>query len=507
MSWLLVRSRRPMRLAVMRLRGVTLEAMRDGSDFRAGEQPKFQVSIMRPGLLSDTHYGYGVRVGSFLVTPEHVVTGMPEIILSANGNKIQVPTMPMLRSRVFSDLVYIRVTDMAWSKLAVKTAILAPKVMQTNTFASISGQRGVSSGLLTKSQMVGLLSYQGSTVPGMSGAAYVVGNTVYGIHCGVVSNENMGVSSVLVMAELKQFLVGEASEDFSATDMWKTKPKKTWDTDEIFKAVERRFKYTDEEQGEMLARGATWGDVCEWEKTRPEGPQVVIENGTIKMKPQGVNSEDIEMSVFSTSLVPLPRKRDGAVQTDIDLSGWLRRIEELERKVARLEGPGPDSRKFYDCNLCSGRFTDPVAHARLHEKPVCGDCGVSCADEVALANHKRTSHPPRQVCDRCGLVCRTAEKLARHRQSCKVSGSSSKESSVDSRKIVKTAGAFLGKKASTKRKSKRSMRSSSSSDKSPPFQSQQDYLKLILESQRNMQRSFQNFLDNIPGPSSATRRN
>nr|QVG74746.1 hypothetical protein 1 [Virus sp.] len=519
-GWFLHRSRRAMRLAVLRLRGVKLEAMREGSEFRAGEQPKFQVAIMRPGLLSDTHYGFGVRVGNFLVTPEHVVAGMSEIILSANGNKIQVPTMPMLRSRVFSDLVYIKVSDIAWSKVGVKTASLASRVMNSNTFASISGHRGVSSGLLTKSQMIGLLVYQGSTVPGMSGAAYVVGNSVYGVHCGVVSNENMGVSSVLIMAELKQFLIGEASEDFSATDMWKTKPKKTWDVDEIFKTVEKRFKYTDEEQGEMLARGATWGDVCEWEKTQEAAPQVVIENGTIRMKPQGADSEEIEMSVFATKPIPVvgvtkrtstPLMVTRPSQTEQGFEDILKRLDELEKRVTELEKKKPTqvaNRKFYDCNMCSGKFTDPVAHARMHEKPICGDCGVSCANQEALENHRVASHPKKPICDRCGVACRTTEKLARHRFTCKVENQGvTKEASVDTRKIVKTAGAFLGRPTSPIHRLRRSTRSSSSSDKSLPSQSQPDYLKLILESQRSMQQSLQNFLDNIPGPSSATRQN
>nr|QVG74744.1 hypothetical protein 1 [Virus sp.] len=518
------RSRRPVRRAIMRLRGVSLEAMREGSDFRAGDQPKFQVAILRPGLLSDSHYGYGIRVGSFLVTPEHVVAGMPEIILSANGNKVQVPTVPMLRSRAFSDLVYIKVNDIAWSRLAVKTAVLSQKTMATNLFVSVYGQKGVSSGLLSKSQMVGLLVYQGSTVPGMSGAAYTVGNAVYGIHCGVVANENMGVASLLLATELKRYMVGEASEDFAAQDIWKSQPKKTWDSSDVFKVVEHRFKYTDEEQGEMLARGATWGDVCEWAdesivgavavKPKHAKPRVTIEDGTIAMKmhPQGGSESGEEMTI----LAQLPTKASQVVgktdQAEEVIADLVRRVLDLERRMDRVEHPMVEvqlpeaKREFYSCAMCSGKFTDPVAHARLHEKPICPECGISCADEQAVENHLRASHPQRIKCDRCGVLCRSSERLVRHRKTCKpvADSSSAKESAdqVDSRKVVRTAGAFLGKKASRARKLTRSTRNSSSSDKSPPCPSRQDYLKLILESQKSTQQALESLLGSMTGPSS-----
>ncbi|APG75721.1 hypothetical protein 1 [Hubei sobemo-like virus 20] len=518
------RSRRPVRRAIMRLRGVSLEAMREGSDFRAGDQPKFQVAILRPGLLSDSHYGYGIRVGDFLVTPEHVVAGMPEVILSANGNKVQVPTVPMLRSRAFSDLVYIRVSDVAWSRLAIRTAVLSQKTMATNLFVSVYGQKGVSSGLLSKSQMVGLLVYHGSTVPGMSGAAYTVGNAVYGIHCGVVANENMGVASLLLAAELKRYMIGEASEDFAAQDIWKSQPKKTWDSSDVFKVVERRFKYTDEEQGEMLARGATWGQVCEWADesiagamaTKPKTvkPHVTIEDGTIAMKmhPQGGSESGEEMTILAQLPAGASPKASNTYQAEEVIADLVRRVLELERRMDRVEHPMVEvplpeaKRQFYSCTMCSGKFTDPVAHARLHEKPICPQCGISCTDEQAVRNHLRASHPQRIQCDRCGVTCRSSERLARHRKTCipMTDGSFTKESAdqVDSRKVVRTAGAFLGKKASRARRSASSTRSSSSSDKSPPCPSRQDYLKLILESQRSTQLALENLLSSMTGPSS-----
>lgn len=111
-------------------------------------------------------------------------------------------------SRINADVCYIQVSPNAWIDLGVRKAKLA--TVEFSGLASCTGQKGTSYGYMSKNSYVGMLRYEGSTVPGMSGAAYVVANVVHGMHIGCTSDKNLGVSSLVLSKELSMLFQGES---------------------------------------------------------------------------------------------------------------------------------------------------------------------------------------------------------------------------------------------------------------------------------------------------------
>lgn len=183
-----------------RLRGIKFEAMMEGSELMSGKEiPACQVEIWTPGLLCSSFQGYGIRVNSFLVVPTHVLRNCTQVLL--RGKESIVVSSKPIPSRINSDVSYIMVSEETWSRLGVAKARMAKKMAPV--LVSCTGKNGTSSGMLRMSNVKGMVTYLGSTVPGMSGAAYYVANMVYGIHSGVAGAVNIGVTSQLITTELK----------------------------------------------------------------------------------------------------------------------------------------------------------------------------------------------------------------------------------------------------------------------------------------------------------------
>lgn len=189
------------RRLVWRFRGIQYESMRPGSQFFPKEIPRFQVEIHEAGLLCGTFSGYGVRVNNFLVVPTHVVRGLTEILLVGPKGKLYLTSSP-LKSRQHSDVSYYQISMEQWTRIGVSKAPGA-KPISALQHVNCCGKEGASSGFLRKSSTKGVLTYTGSTVPGMSGAAYHDGLNWFGMHTGAALEENVGVYAGLIMAEIE----------------------------------------------------------------------------------------------------------------------------------------------------------------------------------------------------------------------------------------------------------------------------------------------------------------
>lgn len=503
-AWL---GRRRVRRAVQKLRGVRLEAMRAGSTFRVGKIPSCQVAIKRQGVFVDSHVGFGIRVNDFLVVPTHVLGDMQEIILSVEGRKnYLINVSSRIESKIVSDLTYLKVAKDVWSVLGAQQARLAREVPAVKLFASVAGLQGITDGMLACSSEQCLMTYGGSTVPGMSGAAYMVGNVVHAMHTGEVSNENMGISSVLIYHEISS-LVSYESSDLDVIDIWDAPQRKKapWDTNDIKEQIARVNKLTDDEQNAILAAGGSdsWARSMGFENAKPSNITVNIP----QPPPMPHNPRSVQFDPVTRSIRVNPQGVE-CEETSLVISGLSNPIEErfvlLENRVAALE-------------LEIGkRLVKEVVKTQLFP---CTLCSASCTTEARLENHMTFNHSSRHSCDRCGVnTFRSLKSLGNHRLSCKLPVAQNQSSQVvrgesavptDFRNIVKMdRSSFLEKKRrSPPRASRRSGRSSRSSDNNPRYQPQQENPSEMDDIRKQLQ-GISNLLQKVlPGPSSDMQPN
>lgn len=179
--------------------GVLPESLKEGSPLTSDyEIPNFQASI--GALVSGTFQAKGccVRVdiaghGPFLIVPEHVWAGTSDDVhLHSRGvtcalSKAQLPNTDGRERMVFTldtDLLAVQVTDREVSSLKLKVTEINNGFVSSGVLAKIVGPQGRGSMGTIRSHpnTFGYYTYEGSTVGGFSGAAYVVGNRAIAVH-------------------------------------------------------------------------------------------------------------------------------------------------------------------------------------------------------------------------------------------------------------------------------------------------------------------------------------
>lgn len=209
-----IRRSKPSRKRLIDQLAVSPEGMIPGSPLLdSGRIPKGQVTvaIKRDGTLHVV--GGGLRIENHLVTPTHnTIMGCELWVL--NGDKearVDVDTEIQLAA----DVSAFSVPENVWSRLQVGQVKLGPlKALATVTVTSACDQKySISS--LKASQPMGRVVYEGSTMPGFSGSAYMNGTVALGMHChgGVRGG---GYELLYLWARLKLALdqVPEDSSDF-----------------------------------------------------------------------------------------------------------------------------------------------------------------------------------------------------------------------------------------------------------------------------------------------------
>ncbi|APG75956.1 hypothetical protein 1 [Wenling sobemo-like virus 2] len=178
------------------------EAMVHGSAFEALPPPKCQVTLVAvtgtevsTGQGALIKYGEGVAV----VTALHVVKGA-SVVLAENREGLSIRLGA--RKVIHQDGVAFPVEAAQMSRLGVRVG--QTTVVTSPVAASAHGVMGRSSGCLMQISD-GLLSYQGSTQPGYSGAPVMVGGKVAGIHIGTVEGRNLAFDISLAISRSNDY--------------------------------------------------------------------------------------------------------------------------------------------------------------------------------------------------------------------------------------------------------------------------------------------------------------
>lgn len=208
---------RYVRRTILWLRGVkgfSYEAIKPGSEFMPGRWPAWQVPLYHLGTFHNSFIGFGFRYGEVLVLPRHVYDLIPdgEMVVGGTGyfDGYLVRTAPV--DGAHSDLLYIPLAPEIWASLGVKAASLS-RDMGRPVNVQCGGLSGYSMGILRKCPtQVGMVSYSGSTEPGMSGATYYALGHVYGMHIGCMNGDNMGISSQFIAADYDSIFQTEAKK-------------------------------------------------------------------------------------------------------------------------------------------------------------------------------------------------------------------------------------------------------------------------------------------------------
>lgn len=140
--------------------------------------------------------GSFVRLGNYLVTPEHVYVDAVSFS-NTSYSKLSSINKPLTMTRVATDLVACLLTNDDWSRLGVSK----PSVSSEPSLVRVVGLDGYYSvGPVTHSPIQGGLTYGGSTQCGFSGSSYDSNGVCVGIHIGGQGPErgNFGYSATYV---------------------------------------------------------------------------------------------------------------------------------------------------------------------------------------------------------------------------------------------------------------------------------------------------------------------
>ncbi|APG75855.1 hypothetical protein 1 [Hubei sobemo-like virus 34] len=247
-----------------------VESIIPGSDFNPDMViPSYQVEIHSSGIWTDKFVAYGVRFHDFLVTPRHVLTAVSNLkgelmIKTRRGSKI-------IRSQIMdsiglNDMAYIKLESSIWADLGVTSPSFPKQLTEVpSSVVTCVGKPGGSTGSLKFTDFMGFWNYTGSTVPGMSGAAYFIGNVCYGVHQGVIGNINAGAMSLAIVEELKVLYNPEGYKmPRSSTTPLNSDAKET----EFETPFTRPKKYTKEDYAEFIKKKQAEGDL--WADDKPE---------------------------------------------------------------------------------------------------------------------------------------------------------------------------------------------------------------------------------------------
>ncbi|APG75872.1 hypothetical protein 1 [Sanxia sobemo-like virus 5] len=500
----------PVRRMSYKLRGIRFESVKPGSELLAGvKEPAFQPRIMQPGLFVNSFQGYGIRLGKFLVMPRHVYDACEGQVMMRGPKSSYIIANAPIQSRVVRDLVYIPLAEKVFSDCGIPSATMARRLAK-GALVTCIGEQGASSGIIRPLSIMGMLSYTGSTVPGMSGAAYIVNSMsrkVHGIHHGVVGENNVGTSSLIVAKELKALegrMFGESPLGNEVEEQLADRRGgyKAWaedDLDEVvldaWEADDDDWAYDDDamdyEEDVVWSRESEDEDFWDegptrWEsrKRRPRKKKAVrrvVGLGHAASRPEIEISGKVKhqsgpqaQSKASPEKAAPPEKTVRQAFNELEA-----RVSKLEKRVSSLEARLPDRKEV------AQKVDKAVSAVRTRPEPKRPPGSVVCMECKRRFPHVRA------------LVAHNDEK---HR----VKGESALKE--DSKKVVKTTrGRFLGN--SPKNPGDGPRGSSKLSPRSSQFRS-------ILESQSKMsdclcrlEKSFDLLARAMAGPSSEPRRN
>lgn len=214
-SWIASKWRKPLALRPASTsprcgESVLPESAVPGSEERSMTFPKGQVIVGFQQGGSFHVVGCAVRIDQWLVVPDHVksaVSGDIKLeLLTADRKRRLVLTDAEMDSFVIvdTDILACQLSEARFSEAGLGKPSICPTLSETvGGYVAVVGAYGKgTTGTLRHSTLFGKVVYSGSTFKGYSGAAYMLGSQLAGVHLhgGTV---NAGYSSSYLLAMLK----------------------------------------------------------------------------------------------------------------------------------------------------------------------------------------------------------------------------------------------------------------------------------------------------------------
>jgi len=196
------------------MRSYRPEAMRDGSLFEPGRIPSCQVKVSEVGIFSNSLVGFGLRMEDYLVLPTHVLESVDwpsnDLVLG-EGRKSMLLDMERFQDPLF-DVSFFLLTPAQWALLGVSKGSYLNSVAVDGSRVWCTGMKGRTHGVVKQSSP-GMYTYSGSTLPGMSGAAYESQGGILGMHVGASGSQNLGISSVYLWRRQELLIMEESKRN------------------------------------------------------------------------------------------------------------------------------------------------------------------------------------------------------------------------------------------------------------------------------------------------------
>ncbi|APG75748.1 hypothetical protein 1 [Shuangao insect virus 9] len=289
------------------------ERMRPGSLLMPHAPSKCQAELYGKTQGTWVRLGQAFRSSNYLVTASHVIDQVEIVKITTEHASIEVPTS--LFRQVEGDLSIMPVTDQVLAPLKLANGRLASHEATEGSglFVKIGGFGSGSLGMLKPNPAFGFVEYTGSTVPGFSGAPYVVGDVIYGMHLGGGA-QNLGYSGAYISMLMRA--LQEDSTDFLMSQIERAAEyqvsQSPYDPDEFRVKVGGRYYLLDAEGVHKLNLRVQRDVSSGYRDYEPEGalPQVekVVKPVVIPAtspKPPMARVEELE-SLLQTGNGPAP---------------------------------------------------------------------------------------------------------------------------------------------------------------------------------------------------------
>lgn len=207
------------------------ESTRSGSEEQTLLAPKNQILVGDMIAGEFRAAGCGVRIANWIVMPSHVFAACEAPCLKGRQHWIKLSSN-LDYVDLDTDLIAIRLTERELSTIGVSVCSISHCLPYTGDFVQITGAAGKGTmGALRHDRYVfGRVVYDGTTVAGYSGAAYVSGNRLVGIHTnGGATNGGYSASYVLSLLNAIDRIKPEDSEDWLRSQFQKNKNRVRYD--------------------------------------------------------------------------------------------------------------------------------------------------------------------------------------------------------------------------------------------------------------------------------------
>lgn len=191
------------------------ESVRDGSPELKLSAPRCQVAV---GFYTEGVYkvhGNAIRLEDYLLVPDHVLQQEEAAHVRLSNGKFYDLKKAEEMLVVETDVIAIKVSPTVMSQLGVQKVVLQHEHSEHGIGVSVIGAQSLgTTGILTPGSF-GRVIYSGTTRGGYSGAAYMQGSRIVGIHMhGGKVNGGFSISYLWCCLKYELDQVDESSEEF-----------------------------------------------------------------------------------------------------------------------------------------------------------------------------------------------------------------------------------------------------------------------------------------------------